>query len=389
MMLSEASNLPNRWVHIHTAALKHNLRYLQSKAPTAHVMGVVKANAYGHGMPHVVPILHAGGVKHFGVATLFEAFETQKIAQAHGLSLDTLLILGALPAADYKTTIAEGFDFMLHTPEDIPRLAAHAKALSRPARLHLKIDTGMGRVGFLPHRLPEVLNLCQTHGEHLHIRGVCSHLSCADGLAGSEDAAHTRTQIQRFQHCRETCESHPLFQNKTPLYHLANSDGTLQYPDSHHDMVRPGIALYGYTGVVAERAHLRPTLSLHTQITQRRQVPAGTPIGYGRTFVTARESELGVIAMGYEDGLHRQLSNRFQAVVHGHTVPVVGRISMDQCMIDLTDLCAAGVSPEVGSQVTLLGPPSAISAQHWADTLDTIPYEMLTSLGQRLPRMVV
>jgi alanine racemase len=371
-----------KWTHIHLGALRHNVRHLKAAAPGAHLMGVVKANAYGHNIEIIGPALAAQGVKHFGVATLAEALSLKNLlayAPPH-----MILILGAMPTHQYARAMREGLHFMLHTPSDVSLIAQLARHQEQKAYVHLKIDTGMGRIGFLPEDLGSVLNACLRHREQIEVAGVCSHLATAD----DPDPRHARLQIETFARCRQQCLEHPLFLQRKPLFHLANSDGILNYPESHHDMIRPGIALYGYTGVASEQQYLRPVLSLHSQIVQRRKVPTGHPIGYGKTFITQRPSELALISIGYEDGVPRQLSNQFQMQVEHHILPVIGRVSMDQCVLDLTHLASLSQElPRVGDSVTLLS--EDLPAYIWAERLDTIPYEILTSLGQRLPRIPI
>lgn len=371
-----------KWTHIHLEALRHNVRHLKKVAAEAFLMGVVKANAYGHNIEIIGPALANEGVEHFGVATLAEALTLKSLLTNAPVSM--ILVLGAMPPHQYARAIDEDLHFILHTPSDLALIAQLARSQQKKAHLHLKIDTGMGRVGFLPEELSHVLNTCVHYSDKIQIAGVCSHLATAD----DPDQRHARQQIKSFAQCRQLCLEHPLFAQHKPLFHLANSDGLLNYPESHYDMVRPGIALYGYTGVAAAQQHLRPVLSLHSQIVQRRKVPAGHPIGYGKTFVTQVPSELALVSIGYEDGVPRQLSNQFQMQVERHALPVIGRVSMDQCVLDLTTLIPLVQElPRVGDTVTLIS--EDLPASIWAERLDTIAYEILTGLGQRLPRIAI
>lgn len=368
-----------KWTHIHLGALRRNVQHLRQCAPRSQIMGVVKANAYGHHIDIVVPALAAEGVRHFGVATLAEALALKNLLAY--APPDMILVLGAMPTHQYARAVGEGLQFMLHTPGDLPLVAQLARNYGKRAQLHLKIDTGMGRVGFMPEELPEVLEQCLNYAEEIEIVGVCSHMATAD----DPDPSHALSQIAAFAKCRRMCENHALFATQRPLFHLANSDAALKFPESHHDLIRPGIALYGYTGVEAQQAHLSPVLSLHSQIVQRRRVPAHHPIGYGKTFTTSRESELALVSIGYEDGIPRRLSNQFRVVYRGQFLPVIGRVSMDQCMVDLSDY--QGDLPRVGEYMTLLS--QDLPAYLWSERLDTIPYEILTGLGQRLPRIPI
>lgn len=371
----------NKWTEIDLGALRQNLKTLR-RASTRHaprIMGVVKANAYGHNISLIAPALYAEGVRDFGVATLGEALYLRTLLPvAPNSDAPLILILGAQAPQQYADIIAEGLDFILHSAEDVPLIERLAQAQGRKARLHLKVDTGMGRVGCLPKEIPAILNhLAQT--ETLELIGICSHLATSD----QPQSSYVAKQLQCFKRVRQIFKSHPLQARFQPLFHLANSDAVLHYPETHFDLVRPGIALYGYAGQPCP--DLQPVLSLKSMITQYREVPSGTHIGYGCSFTTQRPSRLAVVAIGYADGLNRLLSNRANVLIAGQRAPMVGRISMDQVVLDLSETQIAGTP---GSEVILIGrsEQERISAQDWADKLDTIPYEILTSLGTRLPR---
>lgn len=364
-----------KWTEIDLDALRHNLgRLRRACRSNTRIMGVVKANAYGHNVSLIAPALFEAGVRDFGIATLGEALYLREILPA----AEQILILGALAEAQYRSVIEAGFDFLLHTVAHIPLLERLAQTSGRAARLHLKIDTGMGRVGILPEEVSMAFDTLQ-QTEFLDLRGICSHLATSD----LPDSGYVELQLQRFEQVREQFRAHALSRRFTPLFHLANSDAVFQYPETHFDMVRPGISLYGYGSVPA--ADLQPVLALKGRIVQFKQVPKGSPLGYGRTFVTQRLSRLGIVSIGYADGLSRLLSNRQDVLVAGQRVPIVGRISMDQCTVDLTDLPQW---MESGLEVVLIGSSGeqCITAEDWAAKLDTIPYEVLTSLGTRLPR---
>ncbi len=367
----------SKWVEVDLDALRHNLQLLRQHASSARILGVVKANAYGHNVSIIAPALFAEGVSEFGVATLGEALYLQEICP----QAEQILILGALAEPQYKSVIEAGFEFMLHTVAHIPLLDTLAQRLKKPAKVHLKIDTGMGRVGIMPEEVPFALKaLLET--TQIELRGICSHLACSDEPASE----YIYGQIEKFKQVGEQFKAHALSERFQPIFHLANSDAVFQYPEAHFDMVRPGISLYGYSGVPADkRPDLKPVLALKSHISQFKQVPAGSSLGYGRTFTTTRSSRLGVVALGYADGMNRRLSNQQEVLISGYRMPIVGRISMDQCVIDLTEL---PFWAEPGIEVVFIGSSGQdqISAQEWADQLGTIPYEILTGLGTRLPR---
>ncbi|PKL79372.1 MAG: alanine racemase [Candidatus Melainabacteria bacterium HGW-Melainabacteria-1] len=368
-----------KWTEIDLDALRHNLGLIQTAVGAqVRVMGVVKANAYGHNVSLIAPALYAAGVRDFGVATLGEAIYLREVCP----EAEQILILSALAQTQYRQVIAEGFEFIVHTLSHIPLIDELAQATGCTARVHLKVDTGMGRVGIMPAEVPAALSALERM-QKLDLRGICSHLACSD----EPDSEFVRQQLQRFDAVKAAFEAHPLAQRFAPSFHIANSDAVFQYPESHCDLVRPGISLYGYCGLPTAKlpAPLKPVLALKAQIAQFKQVPAGTPLGYGRSYVTTRPSRLAVIALGYADGLNRLLSNVQEVLVDGNRYPLVGRISMDQCVVDLTELPDWG---EPGLKVVFIGQSGEqrITAQDWADKLDTIPYEILTSLGTRLPR---
>lgn len=367
----------SKWAEIDLDALRHNLHLIRQNAGGARTLAVVKANAYGHNVSLVAPALFAAGVREFGVATLGEALYLEEICP----QAEQILVLGALAEPQYKSVIEAGFDFMLHTVAHIPLLETLAQTLGRPAKVHLKVDTGMGRVGILPEEVPAAFNALLETGQ-IELRGICSHLACSD----EPESEYIQMQIEKFKAVREQFREHPLSGIFKPLFHLANSDAVFQYREAHFDMVRPGISLYGYSGLPPERRPaLKPVLALKSHISQFKQVPTGSSLGYGRSFITTRSSRLGVVALGYADGLNRRLSNQQDVLIGGHRMPIVGRISMDQCVIDLTEL---PFWAEPGIEVVFIGRSGSehISAQDWADRLGTIPYEVLTSLGTRLPR---
>lgn len=367
----------SKWTEIDLAALRHNLHQLQQacQSSKARIIAVVKANAYGHNVSQIAPELYREGITHFGVATLGEALYLRQIVP----KAEHILILGALSIPQYQLAIKEGFAFILHTLDHLPVIESMAQNLGRQAEVHLKVDTGMGRVGIQPEEIGQALEQLAVT-TRINLRGICSHLATSD----QPNCPHIARQLRIFREILSYAHSH-LRQPKALMYHIANSDAVFQYPEAHFNWVRPGISLYGY-GVAAAR--LQPVLALKAQITQIKQVPPHTALGYGRSFITQRSSRIGVIALGYADGLNRLLSNRQDVLVKGQRLPLVGKISMDQCTVDLTDLNQA---VEVGETVTFLGSEgfARINAQEWADKIGTIPYEILTNLGTRLPRWPV
>ena len=269
----------------------------------------------------------------------------------------------------------------LWTIERARSLGAAARAAGREAAVHVKIDTGMTRLGL-------DLGDLQAFGEALRdvaglrVAGVFSHLASADAV----ETASARTQIERFGSGVEALAATGL---RPELVHLANSAAVLAAPGAHFTMVRPGIMLYGYPPAphLAAHAALRPALRLRSALAQVRAVPAGTPVGYGGTFVAARPSRIGVVPVGYADGYHRLASNRASVLVRGQRAPIAGRVCMDHTMVDVTGVGEVGAS----EPVVLVGGQGAamIGADEVAGWCETIPYEVLTSVGRRVPRIYV
>ncbi len=359
---------------IDLASLRWNLRQVRNLiAPGVKILSVVKADAYGHGAPEVARELAEAGSDGFGVATVEEGVELREAG-----TRAPILVLTAV----YPEQLDEFYRRGL-TPavSDVQTMRALEKLTRRSPMLkfHLKIDTGMGRLGLLHSEidswLPEILKL-----EALHLEGLFSQLSHAEDARGK----HTQMQVRNFSEVVDRLRRAGFV---PPLIHLANSAGVIGVPSAHGTMVRPGLMLYGlYPSREMEgRVELRPVLSWKTRVLQVKELPANSSIGYGRTFVTKRKSSIATLPVGYADGYHRLLSNRGAALAGGKRAPVVGRISMDLTMIDVTDI--RGVTQ--GDEVVLLGRQGEenISADEMAGWAETISYEVLTSISARVPRV--
>lgn len=341
------------------------------------LMAVVKANAYGHGAIECARRLEREGADWFAVATLEEAAELRNA----GIAKPILCLGGFHPGQE-----AAGISFNL-TPavftiegaERIDRAAAERRI--RPP-VHIKIDTGMGRVGVPFEEVSEFAKRL-TSLANLDVQGMMTHFSVADDLDESE---FTDSQIGRLQAAVSIFRAHGF---KPEIIDMANSPGAVAHPASRSDLVRIGGILYGLGRDVlpasAAKPELRPVLSLHTRLAQVKKVPPGSGIGYGRTFVTTRESIIGTIPIGYHDGYRRGLSNRGQGIVNGARVPVVGRVSMDWVTLDLTNVPEASA----GDQVTLIGSQGAhsILAEDLAEAIGTISYEITCGISSRVPRL--
>jgi len=363
------------YAHIDLASLVHNLtqirRYLSGNAA---VLAVVKANAYGHGAAETAKTLVRHGVSALGVVSVTEGLALREA----GITTD-IIVLGPtfdeqLPDALHgRLTLVIG---------DQPRLAALARAADAKRSsvpIHLKVETGMGRLGFSVDEMPVVIDALQRHTS-LKVEGLMTHLSDADGKTSD----YTEQQLATFHQALELLTARGL---RPPLVHTANSAAIVRYPRAHFSLVRPGIMLYGYHTLPASLSApaLKPVMTLRTTIACLRTVKPETSISYNRTFVAARASRIAVLPIGYADGYSRRLSNRGAVLIHGKRAPIVGMVCMDMTMVDVTDIPAA----RVGDEAMLIGQQGqeTIGADELAEWSGTIPYEILCGIGPRVPRI--
>jgi len=333
------------WIEIDLTALRYNLSaFREILSPGSDIMCIIKANAYGHGAVPLASVLRQEGVTHFGVALVQEGIELR----ASGVS-EPLLVLGHTPDEDLQDAVKYNLTLTVFTLEQAIALNETAGSLERRARVHLKVDTGMGRIGFIPGRgalrdIAEIVRL-----PNLEVEGIYSHLAWAD----SPEGTYTRTQLGRFQGFLDDLADNGIRFKKV---HLANSAATINYPETHFDLVRMGISLYGLypdpSMAISPKVDLRPVMSIKARLSFVKEVPEETAITYGCTFVTRRPSLIGTIPMGYADGVPRLLSNRGEVLVKGRRCPIVGRVCMDQFMVDVTDLPER---PRIGDEVVFLG----------------------------------
>ncbi|GAB4172371.1 MAG: hypothetical protein Fur005_34130 [Roseiflexaceae bacterium] len=337
------------------------------------LMAVIKADAYGHGAVQVARTMQANGVAAFAVATIEEA----RCLRHAGIRAP-ILLLGYLPLGQCAAAVELDLHCTIFTRETADCLQAAAAAHGRIARVHLKVDTGMNRLGIPPEEAPTLLQYLHTCPA-LAVEGIYTHFSMAD----EPDPSFTLLQISRFATLLHQLTQAGL---RPPIAHAANSAGLLRFPQAHLDMVRPGIACYGLdpAPVVPLPAGFAPALSFQSEVAQIKEVPPGTPISYGGLFVTQQRSSIATIPVGYADALPRTRS--WQAVlVRGQRAPIVGRITMNYTMIDCTTI--EGVQP--GDPVVLIGAQQheRIAVEEVATWLGTISYEVVTTLPTRLPRV--
>jgi alanine racemase len=355
---------------IDLAAIRDNLRAIRACTPLGtQVIGVVKADAYGHGAVRVAAVLEEEHVQLLAVATPDEAVELRD----SGITAE-ILVLGHSPV-DFVSYAAAN-NVALTTVNEATTAMYGAAAGTHTVRLHYNVDTGMGRAG-VPADQATGQILRSTAVQHVDIVGLYSHFACAES-----DPAFTGLQEARFAAVVREVRAGGL---RPALVHLANSAGMFTCPGSLLDGVRPGILLYGCPPVPSPTCPVRPALALRTELDMVKELPSGHGIGYGRTFITDRPIRMALIPIGYADGYARALSNEAHVIVRGRFAPVVGRVSMDVCAIDVTDVPVA----VPGDRVTLIGEQDglAITAEDLALLIGTIAYEVLTGISKRVPRV--
>ncbi|MEP6944982.1 MAG: alanine racemase [Acidobacteriota bacterium] len=376
-MCIENSQRPT-FARINLDSLSFNLRSVRRFiGDDVRCLAVVKANAYGHGAVECSRRLAADGVDWLGVALPEEGIELRSA----GIDVP-ILVLGSFFPGQEGDLLNLGLTPVIYTLEQASLLNAAAIKAGKRAEYHVKIDTGMGRIGVRFDRLDEFASGLAKF-ENICLDGVMTHFAAADDLDQND---FTNDQIRRFDRAVETI--HQL--GFTPSFiDMANSPGAIAHPDSRRKLVRLGGVLYGLGGDVLpsgiDTPSLRPVLSLKSSIAYIKKVPNGETIGYGRTFRTDRDSLIATIPIGYADGYPRSLSNLGSVLIKGLKVPVVGRISMDWTIIDVTDVH----DPSIGDEVTLIGPDGncEIRSEHLAAQSDTISYEITCGLSSRVPRV--
>lgn len=355
-------------------AIAHNARLLRGAAPRAALLAVVKANAYGHGAVPVARACLEAGAAWLGVATVDEGIELRRA----GLTAP-VLVLSPSAHEERATALAHKLTMSIGSYGMAVAVAAAAQALGMTARVHVKVDTGLSRFGIPAARaVEEISALAALPG--LALEGVYTHFATAE----DPDKGQTHAQLAVFQGVLAGLEARGVY---VLLRHAANSAATLELPETHFDLVRPGIALYGYhpAGPGADPRGLRPALALRTRLMRVEEVPAGTGVSYNHIFRTERPSVLGLVPIGYGDGLPRVLSGRGACMlVGGRRCPIAGRVCMDQTVLDLTDLPDAAI----GDDVVVIGTQGdeRIGADEIGELAGTNSYETLCRIAPRVPR---
>ena len=355
-------------------AIQHNFRQVRHRIGNGvKIMAVVKANAYGHGVLETTSALLKAGTDYLGVAILDEAVYLRE----HGI--ESPILVFSPPFSDQAESFLDcKVDATVCTVEAADILNALSSKRGRSANVHVKIDTGMGRLGVDYRQSVEFVKYVSSLN-NLTLKGIYTHFATAD----EADKSFAQLQLTRFHEVVTTLTNTGV---RIPLKHCANSGAILDLKDSYFDMVRPGIMLYGYypSHDTSESLPLRPALSLRSRIGFLKKVEAGTSISYGRKYITSRTTTIASVPIGYADGFNRNLSNKAEAIIGGRRYPVVGTVCMDHVMLDVGSSGAA----KLGDDVTFIGidGDEMITAWDVADKLGTIPYEICCAISERVPR---
>lgn len=367
------------WTEIDLDALAHNLRSIRAITnPNAKIMCVVKADAYGHGFYQTAKILQENGADAFAVATYEEAM----LLLEKGVCAP-ILILGYVDPCFFEEIIKKDICVTITDIFSARKLSEVAGKLQKKAKIHIKLDTGMSRIGFPCNErgMEEIIAVCSL--PHIAPEGIFSHFACAD----VEGSTMSQEQFAKFDKMIKALKEQGI---SFSFAHICNSAGIIEFPEYHLDMVRAGIILYGcypLEKLHKDKISLTPVMTLKARVTNVKTLPKGATISYGATYRTTKETKIATVSIGYADGLFRSLSNKAFMSVQGIKVPVVGRICMDQCMIDVSAVNTITVGDEV--IVFGNGGDNSETATSFAQRADTISYEVLCAVGNRTPRIYV
>ena len=366
------------YAEIDLDAIAYNMKNIKKLAQDKDVIAVVKADCYGHGSLDIVPTLLENGASRLAVAVLTEGIELRN----HHIKAP-IMILGYTPLYLGSDLINYDLEQTVYDLEYAKELSDIALNLNKKAKIHIAIDTGMGRIGFLPNEkaIEDVSEICSLGG--LDVLGIFTHFSTSD----EEDKDYTHEQFKKFTEFTAKLSDLSI---KIPLKHTSNSGAIIDMPETYLDGVRAGIILYGYypsNEVRKENLSLKPALTLKASITRVQEMDKNMYISYGKTFKTERKSLIATLPIGYADGYSRLLAKKAKVIINGKFAPIVGRICMDQCMIDVTDI--EGV--KVGDEVILIGEQGNLkfNADDFAEIMGTINYEILCMLKFRVPRVYI
>jgi alanine racemase len=377
------------YIELSKLALNHNIQYMRLKSgPNARYSMVIKGNAYGHGIEDVLPLVEACGVDHFAVFSAEEARRAYEAKQEHC----DLMIMGFVDDRDLEWVIEHDISFFVFTLERLHATCEVSRRTKKKARIHVELETGMHRTGFCQPQFPQVIDMLKRSNRYVHLEGLCTHFAGAESM---ENFSRIKKQMKAFKaYCR-----YFQVQGLKPDYrHMACSAGVLNFPDSTLDMVRVGIANYGFWPNNETRMlhlhqgekvvdPLHQVLSWKSKIMSLNQVEEGEYVSYGHSYLTNRDSKIATVPVGYGYGFSRTLSNNGHVLVNNKRVPVVGAVNMNMMVIDVTDLPHVQVNDEVvliGKQGNL-----SISVTSFSDMNNSMNYELLTRLPPNIPRVTI
>jgi alanine racemase len=364
------------WSEISIPAIKHNIwEYKRFIGHRVKLMGVVKADGYGHGAAPIARAVLEAGANYLGVAILDEALELR----ATGIT-EPILVLGFTPNRSIEEAIIADIDLTVYSVETLDEIILLATKLKKSVCIHLKVDTGMSRIGVQSSQ--EALSLAEKAMScpYVFLKGIFTHFANAD----SDDSSYTYKQYERFKEVISCLQENNI---EIPIKHCCNTAGTMNFPEMHLDMVRVGIGLYGLYPDQSLKSHsitLKQAMSLKTKVASLKVIPPLQPISYGCTNIPTEETIIATLPIGYGDGLSRLLSNRGYFLLHGQKVPVVGRVCMDQTMVDVGKIYGC----TLGDVVTIFGTHDGASQSidEIAMFMGTINYEVVCLIGERVPR---
>lgn len=371
---------PRVMAEVNTEAIKHNYREIRKIIPKdTDIMAIVKADGYGHGAIEIANILQEEeGANRFAVAIAKEGEELRR----SGIT-SPILVLGYTPAADIETLIRNDLTQTVFSYEMAEYISHEAAKLQKKVNIHIKVDTGMGRIGFLsrPQSIEEIKKI--TELPNINMEGIFTHFSTSD----EEDTTYTKSQWSIFLGFLQELSEVGI---EIPLIHAANSAATVVHDYTHLNVVRTGIILYGYypsSYLAGKRINLIPAMTLKSQVVHVKELPAGHFISYGKRYETNQPTKIATIPIGYADGYSRRLSNKGRVLIRGQYAQVVGTICMDQFMVDVSHI--EGVI--VGDEVVVFGRQgdNAVPIEELAELMDTINYEVMCMIGKRVPRIYI
>ncbi|MFL0249072.1 alanine racemase [Clostridium neuense] len=366
------------WAEINLDNIAYNMQKIRQCSKSRDIIGIVKADAYGHGAVDVAPVILKNGANRLAVAVLSEAVELRK----SGIDCP-IMILGYTPLSIGENLFKYNIEQTVFSVDYAKELSQMAQERNVDVKIHIALDTGMGRIGFMPDEksVDDVYKISKF--PKIKIEGLFSHFSTAD----EENKDYTYLQFERFNWFYDKLVKKGVSIN---IRHIANSAATMELPETHFEAVRPGIILYGYYPseyVDKSRLSLKPAMELKTNIVHIKEMKNGEFISYGRKFECKRKSLIATLPVGYADGFTRMLSNKARVIINGKFANIVGRICMDQCMVDVTDI----PDVKVGDEVVLMGEAhgKSITADDIAEALGTINYEVICMISKRVPRVYI